>query len=78
METFEKQLEDLKSSRDDGDMIKGKILELDNLIKKYYTQKAEATKVRSRIKWAEEGKRSTRYFFELEKKTGRKQNVESN
>jgi hypothetical protein len=41
METFEKQLEDLKSSRDDGDMIKGKILELDNLIKTYYTQKAE-------------------------------------
>jgi hypothetical protein len=78
METFEKQLEDLKSSRDDGDMIKGKILELDNLIKTYYTQKAEATKVRSIIKWAEEEKRSTRYFFELEKKTGRKQNVESN
>jgi hypothetical protein len=50
METFEKQLEDLKSSRDDGDMIKGKILELDNLIKTYYTQKAEATKVRSIIK----------------------------
>ena len=78
METFEKQLEDFKSSRDDGDMIKGKILELDNLIKTYYTQKAEATKVRSIIKWAEEEKRSTRYFFELEKKTGRKQNVESN
>jgi hypothetical protein len=78
METFEKQLENLKSSRDDGDMIKGKILELDNLIKTYYTQKAEATKVRSIIKWAEEEKRSTRYFFELEKKTGRKQNVESN
>ena len=78
MEKFEKQLEDLKSSTDDGDMIKGKILELDNLIKTYYTQKAEATKVRSIIKWAEEEKRSTRYFFELEKKTGRKQNVESN
>jgi DNA repair exonuclease SbcCD ATPase subunit len=70
IEKFEKQLEDLKSSTDDGDIIKGKILELENLIKKYYTQKAEAAKIRSRIKWAEEGERSTRYFFELEKKQG--------
>jgi hypothetical protein len=52
---------------DDGDIIKCKILELDNLIKKYYTQKAEAAKICSRIKWAEEGERSTRYFFELAK-----------
>ena len=66
IEIFEKQLEDLKSSTDDGDIIKGKILELENLIKKYYTQKAEAAKIRSKIKWAEEGERSTRYFFELE------------
>jgi hypothetical protein len=48
IEKFEKQLEDLKSSTDDGDIIKGKILELENLIKKYYTQKAEAAKIRSR------------------------------
>jgi hypothetical protein len=41
-----------------------------HLIKKYYTQKAEAAKIRSRIKWAEEGERSTRYFFELEKNQG--------
>ena len=52
IEKFEKQLEDLKSNTDDGDIIKGKILELENLIKKYYTQKAEAAKIRSRIKWA--------------------------
>jgi hypothetical protein len=32
-------------------------IELENLIKKYYAQKAEAAKIRSRIKWAEEGKR---------------------
>jgi hypothetical protein len=38
-------LEDLKSSTDDGDIIKGKILELENLIKKYYIQKAEAAKI---------------------------------
>jgi hypothetical protein len=47
-----------------------KILELENLIKKYYTQKAEAATIRSRIQWAEEGERSIRYFFELEKKQG--------
>jgi hypothetical protein len=53
--------------RDDGYIIKGKILELENFNNKYYTLKAEAAKIRSRIKWAEEGERSTRYFFELEK-----------
>jgi hypothetical protein len=37
IEKFEKQLEDLKSSTDDGDIIKDKILELENLIKKHYT-----------------------------------------
>ena len=37
---FEKQLEDLKSSTDDGGIIKDKTLELDNLIiKKYYAKK---------------------------------------
>jgi hypothetical protein len=55
---------------DDGDIIKGKILELDNLIKKYYTQKAEAAKIRSRIKWAEEGKGQLDISLNL-KKTGR-------
>jgi hypothetical protein len=71
IEKFEKQLEDLISSTDDGDIIKSKILELENLIKKYYTQKAESAKIRSSIEWAEERERSTRYFFELEKKPGR-------
>jgi hypothetical protein len=52
LEKFEKQLEDLKSSTDDGDIIKGKILKLENLIKKYFAQKREATQIRSRIKWA--------------------------
>jgi hypothetical protein len=47
--------------------MKGKILELENCNNKYYTLKAKAAKIRSRIKWAEEGERSTRYFFELEK-----------
>ena len=67
IEKFVKQIEDLKSSTDDSDIIKGKILKLENLIQKYFTQKREATKIRSRIKLAEEGERSTRYFFELEK-----------
>jgi hypothetical protein len=53
IEKFEKQLEDLKSSTDDGDIIK-------------------AAKIHSRIKWAEERERSTRYFFEFEKKNREK------
>jgi hypothetical protein len=47
IDKLEKQLEDLKSSTDDGDIIKGKILELENLIKKYYTQNAETENNRS-------------------------------
>jgi hypothetical protein len=38
--------------------MKGKILELENFNNKYYTLKAEAAKIRSRIKGAEEGERS--------------------
>jgi hypothetical protein len=33
-------------------------------------KKTEAAKIRSRVKWAEEGEKSTRYFFNLEKKRG--------
>ena len=41
----------------------GKISELDRLA-------AEGARVRSRIRWAEEGEASSRYFLRLEKKTG--------
>ena len=44
IDKFEKQLEDLKSSTDDGDIIKGKILELDNLIKKILCTKSGSRK----------------------------------
>jgi hypothetical protein len=44
---------------------------LECLIKNYYNiKKTESAKIRSRVKWAEEGEKSTRYFLNLEKKAG--------
>jgi hypothetical protein len=36
----------------------------------YYTNRTEASKIRSRLKWTDEGEKSTRYVFDLEKKRG--------
>jgi hypothetical protein len=47
METFEKQLEDLKSSRDDGDMIKGKIGKCFVLVSKTLLHKPFEHKIKS-------------------------------
>ena len=44
LEKFEKQLEDLRCSTNDGDIIKGKILKFENLIKKYFAQKGKPHK----------------------------------
>jgi hypothetical protein len=37
------------------------IKQLEGLIKNFYYKKSEAAKIRSRLKWAEEGEKSTRY-----------------
>jgi hypothetical protein len=40
-----------------------KIEEIERTINNYYTNRTEAAKIRSKIKWTEEGEKSTRYFF---------------
>ncbi|VDI50892.1 Hypothetical predicted protein [Mytilus galloprovincialis] len=44
---------------------------LKNDIYKYYEQKAEAARIRSKINWYEKGEKSTNYFFRLEQKRGK-------
>jgi hypothetical protein len=36
----------------------------------FFTNRTEASKIRSRIKWTDEGEKSTRNVFDLEKKRG--------
>jgi hypothetical protein len=54
------------------DEISAQIKQLEGLIKNYYNNKTEAAEIKSRVKWAEEGEKSTRYFFNLEKNGAKK------
>ena len=36
-------------------------------LQKIYEEKAEGVRIRSRVQWWEEGEKSTRYFYQLEK-----------
>ena len=38
-----------------------------------YEEEAEGVRIRSRVQWWEEGEKSTRYFYQLEKKRGKDQ-----
>jgi hypothetical protein len=44
--------------------------EIERTMNNYYTNRTEASKIRPRIKWTDEGEISTRYVFDLEKKRG--------
>ena len=39
----------------------------------FFNDMGEGVKIRSRVKWWEEGERSTRYFHQLEKRKGKEQ-----
>ena len=67
---LEKKLEHIKSSNENNIVRNNKIEEIERTINNYYTNRTEASKIRSRIKWTDEGKKSTRYVFDLEKKRG--------
>ena len=42
-------------------------------LRKIFNDMGEGVKIRSRVKWWEEGERSTRYFHQLEKRKGKEQ-----
>jgi hypothetical protein len=67
IDRLERKLDKLKLIANETDEISAQIKQLEGLIKNYYNKKTEAAKIRSRVKWAEEGEKSTRYFFNLEK-----------
>jgi D-Tyr-tRNAtyr deacylase len=67
IDRLERKLDKLKLIANETDEINAQIKQLEGLIKNYYNKKTEAAKIRSRVKWAEEGEKSTRYFFNLEK-----------
>jgi hypothetical protein len=66
IDRLERQLDKLKLIEHETVEISAQIKQLEGLIKNYY----EAAKIRSRVKWAEEGEKSTRYFFNLETMRG--------
>ena len=58
----------LKAVKDSDKYIhKQECKNLQGQIKQYYEKQTEATKICSRIQHFEEGEKSTRYFFNLEK-----------
>ena len=66
---MEEKFEHIKLNNENNIVTNNKIEEIERTINTYYTNRTEAVKIRSRIKWTEEGGKSTRYFFYLEKKT---------
>ena len=65
---WETTLEKLAESNSDN---KNEISELMGNIKGYYEKKAEASRIRSKVNWYEKGGKSTKYFYNLEKKKGK-------
>ena len=72
IDRLERTLDKLKLIANETDEINAQIKQLEGLIKIYYNKKTEAAKIRSGVKWAEEGEKSTRYFFNIEKSGPRK------
>ena len=70
IKNLEKKLEYIKSNNENNIGTNNKIEEIERTINNYYTNRTEAAKIRSKIKWTEEGEKSTRYFFDIEKKCG--------
>ena len=70
IENLEKKLVHIKSSNENNIVRNNKIEDIERTINNYYTNRTEASKIRSRIKWTDEGEKSTRYVFDLEKKRG--------
>lgn len=49
-----------------------KVIKIEASIKSYYTKQYGAPKIRLRVKWLEDGEKPIRFFFDLEKKEGKK------
>ena len=56
----------IKDSNNEND--KNEIVILKEKINDYYSKQLDAVKIRSRVQYYEEGEKSTRYFYNLERK----------
>ena len=63
IKNLEKQLEVLKNKYSENNKNDKIIKTIEESIRNYYKKEADAAKIRSRVKWTEEGEKSTRYFF---------------
>jgi hypothetical protein len=57
IDRLERKLDKLKLIANETDEIGAQIKQLEGLIKNYFNKKTEAAKIRSRVKWAEEGEK---------------------
>ena len=55
--------------------ISGKYLEAKTELQRFYTQEAATSALKSKIKYTEEGEKSTRYFYSLERQKQSKQTI---
>ena len=67
MHTLENRLKFLN----DRDIQSSELNSVKDELRKLHEKRGEGSKIRSRIKWWEEGERSTRYFHNLEKRQGK-------
>lgn len=63
---YEERLNEIKDS--DRQIDTQEITALKQKIDEYYSKQLDAAKIRSRVKYFEEGEKSTKYFYNLEKK----------
>ena len=63
IDRLERKLDKLKLIANETDEISAQIKQLEGLIRNYYNKKTEAAKIRSRVKWAEEGEKINEIFL---------------
>ena len=64
---WERELENINENNLNQE---GRATVLKNNIKEFYDKKSEAARIRSSVNWYEKGEKSSKYFFNLEKKSG--------
>ena len=68
IENLEEKFEHIKLNNENNIVTNNKIEEIERTINTYYTNRTEAVKIRSRIKWTEEGENLLLIFFTSKKK----------
>ncbi len=68
IDTLQNELDEINKNEDLGFLIdKDRKYTLEENIQKYYDEKREGSKIRSKIRWIKDGEKCSSYFFNLEK-----------